>query len=461
MKKTGIAFFTLVTLFGFYLRWHEIGKQSLWLDEIFSVTKSSEAISVFSLFESIRTDVHPPGYQLILYYWIKIFGNSEFSVRVLSALANILSISCIGIIYYKMRGKNLLKTLALVATLSSNYILVLYSQEARSYSLLASLGSVLLLLSLLRTLSEGEKNLFTISIPIIAIFTSSLHYAGLLWTMSIIGPSALYAISRKNRKEFVFWSLTAILSILPLIPWLIYSLTVREIKPMDHIPPADLRYLFFIPFYFYLWGIVVVVPLFIFLSYRGLSERRKNREFLYIFSVIIVFIAVLIIMQEGLKIPMINFRNLITISPAVLLSFFLIEEFEAKWKLGFFYIAICTGILIQTSNYIKTFKKAKKAEYREASRIALKWKKEIRDSEGQETSISTAYPEIFGYYLPAEKLEDCLGTKHRPAKRIIFINPASDPLGKGDLHKCQFSGYQIEREDKGAYDVEVFQYKRK
>ena len=120
-----------VTALGAVLRLIFLGKKSLWLDEIFSVSIAK---------------LDGPGFRNVvlswegfmgLYYallraWIKL-GDSEFIVRLLSVLPAVATVPLVYSIGKRLAGKNVGMIAALLLTINAFHIR--YSQEARSYSL--------------------------------------------------------------------------------------------------------------------------------------------------------------------------------------------------------------------------------------------------------------------------------------------------------------------------------------
>jgi mannosyltransferase len=118
--------------------------QSLWLDEGIQWW----AVTTFPLkhliTEYIKGDFNPPLFHVVLYFWVKIFGDSEISLRlpsVLFGLGTVLFVYKIA----ELKIENSLKignwslkiadaTALLIATAP---LLIYYSQEARMYSLAA------------------------------------------------------------------------------------------------------------------------------------------------------------------------------------------------------------------------------------------------------------------------------------------------------------------------------------
>ena len=90
-KKTYLIL-ALIILLGLALRLYNLGEQSFWIDEAYSVRETQ-----FSLGRIISgTDPTPPLYYSFLFFWTRMFGISEFNVRLLSVIFSIISI---GIFY--------------------------------------------------------------------------------------------------------------------------------------------------------------------------------------------------------------------------------------------------------------------------------------------------------------------------------------------------------------------------
>ncbi|MEM4723700.1 MAG: glycosyltransferase family 39 protein [Candidatus Hadarchaeum sp.] len=73
-----------ILLLALSLRLFRIEAQSLWNDEGTSVALAARDLGAIT--RGAANDIHPPLYYYVLHLWIKLFGNSELSVRSLSAL---------------------------------------------------------------------------------------------------------------------------------------------------------------------------------------------------------------------------------------------------------------------------------------------------------------------------------------------------------------------------------------
>ncbi|MBC3949964.1 glycosyltransferase family 39 protein [Pseudomonas folii] len=115
------------------VRSYGIINSSIWFDEAYSVLVSETTPSLI-WFHSAQ-DVHPPLYYFLLHFWMRFFGDSVFSVRVMSALIGTLTVP----ISVWLVGMIASRRAAILAGFLSALlpIAVRYSQEARMYALLA------------------------------------------------------------------------------------------------------------------------------------------------------------------------------------------------------------------------------------------------------------------------------------------------------------------------------------
>lgn len=115
------------------VRFHDLGAQSLWNDEGNSYVQATRSFA--DIAANAARDIHPPGYYWLLALWSALTGNSEFSLRSLSAFASILTVAFTYAI-----GKRIFSPLAGLAAalfVALNTFSIYYAQEARMYALLA------------------------------------------------------------------------------------------------------------------------------------------------------------------------------------------------------------------------------------------------------------------------------------------------------------------------------------
>ncbi len=131
-----------LTVLGAVLRFYRIGHQGFWFDE------GNTALLVhFSPGKMLglipQTESTPPLYYCVAWVWARIFGYGEAALRSLSALAGVAMIPVVYAAGTKLVSRRAGLFAAALATCSP--LLIWYSQEARSYQLLALLAAVSLL----------------------------------------------------------------------------------------------------------------------------------------------------------------------------------------------------------------------------------------------------------------------------------------------------------------------------
>ena len=127
-----------VLVLGTFLRFYQLGFESLWLDE--GVSIKIAAREPLQMIRQATSDPTPPFYYLILHYWMVLFGDSEFSVRSLSAIAGSLSIP----VLYRVGTLLFSRTTGLLAAaiFAVSELQIYYSQEVRVYSLFCLLALI-------------------------------------------------------------------------------------------------------------------------------------------------------------------------------------------------------------------------------------------------------------------------------------------------------------------------------
>jgi hypothetical protein len=133
------ALAVLVIVAGLTLRFALLGRQSYWIDELFSVHETSGSLATLRRLGS--TEVHPPLYALLLWGWTKLGDSHEVWTRLFSAGCSAASVLVTARGLRSVRlGAHL--RWALIAATAASSTSIVYAVDTRSYALLglASVG---------------------------------------------------------------------------------------------------------------------------------------------------------------------------------------------------------------------------------------------------------------------------------------------------------------------------------
>ncbi|HEY3373958.1 MAG TPA: glycosyltransferase family 39 protein [Candidatus Aquicultor sp.] len=226
-------------LMGTIARIYHLSTASLWFDEAFSVRVSSMSFTNM-LQEIIRTDFNPPLHFIILHYWMKLFGNSEASIRCLSAIFGIAAVYMMYRLGKYLFNKEIGIMSALLLALSRPNIY--FSQEARGYSLMLflTLMSFYFLFRLIDKRTTSSSVLYLLSSALL-LYT---HMFGVLivvtQTVYLVFKAVLYDL--KHDRRFIQWLVRAwpiyqMILLVAYAPWvMVYIHKLTEARSMAQQP---------------------------------------------------------------------------------------------------------------------------------------------------------------------------------------------------------------------------------
>jgi uncharacterized membrane protein len=138
----------LILFSSFVARMLLAGWNSYWFDEILSVARyGTDNDTIVSALKTLaQHSSHPPLYHIILFFWMKLFGDAEIATRTLSNLYVTGATLCLYILALKLFGRRVAIASALLFAFS--YAAFRFGAEVRSYPqslFLVTLSSLLLL----------------------------------------------------------------------------------------------------------------------------------------------------------------------------------------------------------------------------------------------------------------------------------------------------------------------------
>jgi len=363
-----------------FLRFYDLGEESLWVDEIYSLSfvSAEDATEVVSL--TYAEDYHPPGYHLVLYYWRVLAGESEAALRFPSAVAGVFSVLTIY-----MLGRRLYSEREGIAAALFMAVLrypVFYSQEARSYSLiiLFSTLSAYFWWGCLQSL-RGSRRLPTweaIGYVISVVVLCYLHYFGLL-LVAFQAAALLLLASRAIPRILVLYAPVA-LAYLPWVPAVLWHASGGAREPWLWSPTlADASWFLRDLFNYSAMPVLVAYALLALGALRALYDLR-GRSFSFdallpdgLLAVWFVAPPVLIYAFSLVSTPLFFPRYLIICLPAVYLllarAVFLLFRRPLMGEIAVAALAaLFLGHLVFSLDYYAV---AEKEQYREASAYAV------------------------------------------------------------------------------------------
>lgn len=119
-----------------------LSTSSFWIDELFTLYVINHHGGLAEVFRRALTDVHPPLYYFFLYGWTQLFGISEWSVRLPSAICAVLAVALFAHGARRIASGSAVAFACAVATVSIFWFD--QSQNARSYMFALALATGLL-----------------------------------------------------------------------------------------------------------------------------------------------------------------------------------------------------------------------------------------------------------------------------------------------------------------------------
>jgi 4-amino-4-deoxy-L-arabinose transferase-like glycosyltransferase len=194
-RVPGSAALLAVCIVGTAFRFATLGVQSFDFDESYTVGIVLNGSLGHALQMVPITESSPPLYYVLAWFWSQIFGLGEFGIRSLSAL---LGAALVAVAYFIGRRLGSHRAGLIAALLVAvNPLMVWYSQEARTYALLALL-SALSFWAFVRALDQAEPR----SMALWAI-ASSLAVLSHYFAAFLVGPEAVWLVLATRRRSAI------------------------------------------------------------------------------------------------------------------------------------------------------------------------------------------------------------------------------------------------------------------
>ncbi|MBR1769942.1 MAG: glycosyltransferase family 39 protein [Bacteroidales bacterium] len=297
--------------------------------------------------QGIKPDGHPPLIQIFLYCYTKIFGYSEWLIKLPFTLCGL------GVVVYAYLTcrKIYSETASLIITscLASMKIFVMYSQIARPYITGVFFIAALMyyLISMIEEREHFKKT--TQFFFILFILLSAYNHHISFFTSLILVFFSFFFINRSLRKRYVLLVLISVVLYLPNLPVFFAQLRLKGLSWLG--APDNLFLLDFFKYitpYFY-----IVFPLICLLCLCSYVKNYKEDRKIFRFNIVLLLTFLIVFLTtflySKLISPIIQYSTLIF--PLPVLIFFVFGRIKDvnKW-LNFLFV--CIVLLINTASIV-------------------------------------------------------------------------------------------------------------
>ncbi len=246
---------------GLSLRLWRLDYQSFWSDEGATAVMAQRTLP--EIWQNAALDIHPPLFYVVERIWAAGAGTSEYALRFVSVAAGILLLALLFALCRRLLGA--LPGLLATIFATTSPILILYSQEARMYAMLAFLATLSFYLALRlvgfpgvgrdgapgtsrsthlglssRLRSPQAMFVFFVAATVAALMTQ--YYAAS--TLVVAGSLALALLLTRqiDLRRFLIVCSGLVLAIILYLPWLIVAAPVLAAWPSisDPFGPGEL-----------------------------------------------------------------------------------------------------------------------------------------------------------------------------------------------------------------------------
>jgi hypothetical protein len=255
------AILILLLVISFAVRLCDLGAKSLWSDEGLTLRRAEQPLSL--VFENVNLipigpdygpamharhdsgpdsvattpDLHPPLYFLLMHFWIRLAGKSEFALRFPSVVAATLALPLLYGVARSLISREAGLWAALLGAISPFYLW--YAQEARMYTWLVvlSLASVCTLLPLLEGKPRRRDYVAFMVVTLMLLYT---HYAGFLLLVFEFMIYAIFRLRAHYRRALIMLGLLT-MAVVPLVPFVWRTLSIQAFSFTYRPFPVILR----------------------------------------------------------------------------------------------------------------------------------------------------------------------------------------------------------------------------
>jgi len=390
----------IILLLAAILRFYKFDTFSLSNDELSALfrTKFDNLSDVFN--QGVKLDFHPAGVQLFLYYWVRIFGDSETSLRLPFVIAGILSV---WLLYHiATNWFNEMTGLFASGSIAFLQFPLLYSHIARPYSsglFLTLLAVYFWTLLLFRSENKPvlRKTFYAFGFGISTAACMYNHYFSFLF-IAIVGLTGLFFIKRHNWIYYLSAGIFALLLFIPHLGITQYHFSIGGLSSWLGKPGGD-WFVNHIRFIFNQSNLLFMIFVIIFLISLIVSQRSLKFSKFHYFCIIWFLLPYLIAFYYSIFInPVIQNSILIFSFPYLLLFLFsYLKERITTSKI----IMLIAFLGIGTFNTVSVYgfyQRQHFSEFKDIAKTIIEWDTKYGNQQITK-AINVNAPFYINYYL--------------------------------------------------------------
>ncbi|MGN0030391.1 MAG: glycosyltransferase family 39 protein [Candidatus Gastranaerophilaceae bacterium] len=377
-KVLCILSFILVIVLAVWLR-VLYADAALWYDEACSWVTAKKDFP-FGIIQNLMTvDLqHTPLYFFLLHFWMKLFGEGEVSIRILSLIFAISAVPLSFCVAKKLMSQIL--ALIVSAVIAVNPLLVYFAPEVRMYPMVLFL--VLLSFNYFIDFDKNHDAKSLIKLVIVNVLIPYTFVGGILYNISVALSYIVYLAVNKYKERILLYLKGLGVEICLLIPyWLLifYYANLRSHFIVKHEGSLYFYQIVEVIRNFFgvtlvnnlywpsvesynitlLFTIFVILPCVYFL-YGFVQGIRKSDGFLKVLYFVVIVNFVLFILCAAFQINVFTIRYILYLLPLIfILSFVGLEKKLSSLHLKIFSAIYIISAIVFTINYYPTAKALK------------------------------------------------------------------------------------------------------